>query len=210
MSWKSRGRKARIFSEQHVLARLAPHLPFLTTLPHAAVEQYVKRVAPAFSARWPRQRASAIHALMIEAMTARFGADMIYVGGRWLWRAANDLLVQFKMLGESGLPRNYPTPRALRFDAQVELIDLPAAMRVTLGYVLDEETAEVVSVRVVGQDGARILFSSELVTAQPILPLFAPVAPAAPTAPPRRLRAKRDANASSSKKQTGGGESGEP
>jgi hypothetical protein len=196
-------RTSRIFSEAEVMTRLEPHLPFLTSLPHLAVERYLKQVAPAFSSRWPRERASVIHALMIEAMTARYAADMIRAGGRWLWRVTNDLLVQFKKLGSSGLPRNYPTPRALGFDAQLDLIDVPAGMRVTLGYTLDEETSEVVSVRVVGQQGRQILFSSEPVVVQPVLPLFA-AASAAKTTTRRRLRAKRDVSASTPKKQTGG------
>lgn len=198
MGRKNRPRKARIFTEQEVMERLAPHVSFLTSLPHAAVERYTKEIAPAFAARWPTARASVIHAFMIEAMTARYGADMINVGGRWLWRASSDLIVQFKLLDDTGLPRNYPTLRAQQFDAQLELDDMPVAMRVTLGYDLDEETSEVVQVRVVGQVGRRLLFSRELVAVQTVIPLFAPPAdPAQPT--PRRLRARQDENASTRK-----------
>jgi hypothetical protein len=199
--------KTRIFSEDEVMTRLAPHIPFLTELPELAVARYRANVAPAFAARWPTMRASAIHALIIEEMTTYRGEDMVFVQGRWLWRATNDLLMQFKMLDRSGKPQNYPTEGALDFDAQLELDDAPG-MHVTLGYRIDEETNGVVSVHVVAQDGPRILFSCPLFSVHGVLPIHSTTAA---EQPPRRLEPIEDPNADASteKKQTGG-ESEEP
>lgn len=192
------------------MTRLAPHIPFLTELPELAAARYRANVAPAFAARWPTMRANAIHALLIEEMTTYHGEDMIFVHGRWLWRATNDLLMQFKMLDRSGRPQNYPTDGAQDFDAQLELDDAPG-MHVTLGYRLDEETNGVASVHIVAQDGTQILFSHPLFSVQNVLPIHS-VAATAVQPPPRRLEPIKDSNADASaeKKQTGGGESQEP
>lgn len=210
MDGKNNRTKARIFSEDEVMTRLAPHVPFLASLPELAVERYRKNVAPAFSALWPSVRAAEIHALTIEEMSKYCGENLVLVQGRWLWRATSDLFVQFKMLDKTGRPQNYPTPGALEFDEQLELDGAPG-MRVTLGYTLDEETIGVVSVRIVGQDGPQILFSRPLFSVQDVLPIHSATATATQP-PPRRLEAIQDANADASteKKQTGGGESEKP
>jgi hypothetical protein len=206
MQGRTASSKSRIFlSEEEVRVRLAPHLAFLTSLPHRAVEKYMKEVAPAFATRWPRARAATIHAIMVEAMAAYDAANMVFARGRWLWRVAADLVVQFKMLGSAGLPRNFPTPAALAFDAQTVLTHMPAGMRVTLGYTLDEDSGEVMSVRVVAQDGPRSLFSFEPDAVQAVLPLIAPISAGKPSTP-RRLRAKNGVTPAAPKKKTGTGE----
>ncbi|MGN6107220.1 MAG: hypothetical protein ACTHU0_19085 [Kofleriaceae bacterium] len=190
------------------MTRLAPHESFLASLPERAAERYRNQLAPAFAARWPSVRAGEIQALMIELMTAYDGANMVFVQRRWLWRATCDLFVQFKLLDKMGRPQNYPTPGAVEFDEQLDLDGAPG-MRVTLGYTLDEETSGVVSVRIVGQDGPRILFSRSLFAAQEVLPLHAPLASSPVQAPaPLRLQPIReaDADASAQKKQMGGSE----
>ena len=143
-------------------------------------------------------------------MSKYSGENMVLVQGRWLWRATWDLFVQFKMLDKTGRPQNYPTPGALEFDEQLELDGAPG-MRVTLGYMLDEETIGVVSVRIVGQDGPRILFSRSLFSVHDVLPIHSTAATAAEP-PPRRLEAIQDANADASteEKQTGGDDSEAP
>lgn len=201
-----------MLSEDEVMTRLAPHLPFLASLPGIAVERYKEKLAPVFFGKWPTVRAGEIQALMVEAMRGYCGkhsiVDMVEMGQRWLWPAATDLVVQFKMLDKTGRPSNYPTERARNFDAQMELDGFPPGMRVTLGYTLDEETIDVVDVRVVAQDGPRISFSRLLSAVQEVLPFHTPVQAPTQTPAPRRLQPSQSAEASAQKKQTSDGESG--
>jgi hypothetical protein len=184
------GRPQRIFTFDQVREMLAPWLPILADLPRRAFERWKRQVAAGFLGASPSTRASAVHDFMIHEAEKAFGGNVIRRRGRWLWLAAERLVVQFKKLGPSGKPRTYPTPAALEFDTQIEIPNLPPGMRVTLGYSLDRDATEVTEVRLVALHGDDVIFSEEIGDApQAVLQLH----PAAPLVqPPRRLRAKQD------------------
>jgi hypothetical protein len=55
----------------------------------------------------------------------------------WLYESAN-VVIRLKKMDEDGKSRNYPTKQARKFDAQLELPDLPLPpVRLTAGYWLD-------------------------------------------------------------------------
>lgn len=98
---------------------------------------------------------------------------------------ANEVLVRFKQLDETGLSRNYPTPRAVAFNTpQLDLPDISSsALRVDVGYNLNPVQTEIERVLVSHRSGDELVWCYELRPSEKgTVPLPFPVAPAVPPA----------------------------
>lgn len=76
------------------------------------------------------------------------------------WSLYNRVLVRFKKMDGSGLSRNYPTKRARRYllNLPIEEEELREAVRVEVGYCLNELETEVAQQWVVHRRGERIVW----------------------------------------------------
>lgn len=76
------------------------------------------------------------------------GHRVVDVAGRKLLSIGGDLVAQWKKLNSRGLPSNFPTQGALKFDAGQWLPAIGAAPRITIGYFLDPLEAGIQEIRV--------------------------------------------------------------
>lgn len=153
---------ARILSYPQAKSRLQKHWVALAQLPHRALDQYKKHIARKLAQPSGRLRSTAIHDFMINELRILFASDVFRKSGRWLLRASQDLVVQFKKVDSSGRTSNYPTATARAFDTQMLFSIFPPGMRVTLGYRLNKTNTEVVEVSLIARDGDQIVWRESL------------------------------------------------
>jgi hypothetical protein len=186
------GNGPRILTFDEVRQRLGRHWDWLAHLPHRALRRYLQRAAGLVAQPSRRFRSTIIQEIMVDDARRTFTQDVVLARGRWLLRAASDLVLQFKKVNSKGRSSNYPTAGALDFVTQLELPNMPRGTRVTLGYRLNRLGTEVAAVRLVAVDGSFMLWNEEIVASnQGTLAL--PVPGLGTAAPTRRLRARPDA-----------------
>ena len=75
----------------------------------------------------------------------------------------DDVLVRFKKLDEDGLSRNFQTYRAQRYNGQLPIREIsPAAIRLDVGYQLNELETTITNVIATHRNGDRPVFSIDL------------------------------------------------
>lgn len=205
MTTSSGALSAGIISPDEALAALGgKRLEDLARAVFDAWERYRRDVAPAMGKPPGRLRATAMQALMVEEVERRFGGEVIHRHGRSLLCAVPGVVIQCKKLDDRGMPRNYPTPMALRFARQLRIPGMPAGTRLTLGYILNDLGSEVAEVRLLAQRGNGVAWSRELRVNQTVIPFVIPTTTTLPqrAAEPtqRRLKAKGSAAKKSEKK----------
>lgn len=133
---------------------------------------------------------NAMHALMVDEARDRFsdieGVDIID-GQTFLVKFADRLLVRFKKIDPELKTANYPTTRAMAFDAQSHLPDLPPVPRVTIGYEPDTVWANLVSVAVLFPIRKRAVWSYELTGKSNSLHAMSPLAETVIVKPKKQL-----------------------
>lgn len=88
----------------------------------------------------PKYKATTMHELMMDEARLRFsdveGVEILE-GQNFLLRVEDRLFVRFKKVDRELRTSNYPTARAVAFDAQVDVDGLAPLPRITLGYQPD-------------------------------------------------------------------------
>lgn len=163
----------------------------LTGLPHRALHRYKRQFAAKLGQPSGRFRSNSIHEIMIDEIRKAAGESLFRGRGRWVLRADDDLIVQFKKIDASGRTSNIPTKAAQEWQTQLNLPGMPPAMRVTLGYRLDKMNTEVVDVCLVARDGDRIIWRESLDGQQDMFATPLRTATAKPAA--KKLAAKKEA-----------------
>lgn len=181
-------KRLRIISETEAAEVLAPFSVDLRGAVEEAFKYYTDVLMPLLGPMLPYARATLLHELIIKQVRKRWPDDVIEAAGRTLLRLKRDVLVQVKLLNNKRLPSNYPTRQAREFAGQLSLQGIPDAVRLTLGYRLNQMGTAIADVCV--------MCSTSLTTAEwyydlmdakaPIKQLQLPAAPAKQ----RKLRPK--------------------
>jgi hypothetical protein len=163
---------------------LAPHAAILAQVPRAAWKRFMQQPDAdrlALSVL-PIQRANYVSAMMIdEARTRLVGRPGVRevpnshcVG----FLIDDEVFLRLKHLDAEGLSSNYPTPRAQRFNANLALDGIPPqAIRLDVGYQLNDLQTEVANVLVVRRRRKKVQWSFSL-DARPevvVLPIQRPL-----------------------------------
>src|SRR5205085_4101290 len=90
-------------------------LHYLAQAVHRAWERYRRDFAPKMARPSGRARAGVMHDLIIEEVEKLYGGELTRRNGRTLLCAKPGIVIQFKKLGDNGLPMNYPTEAAIAF-----------------------------------------------------------------------------------------------
>lgn len=144
----------RILSQIDAERLLGPHHDTLWNCVSEGWRRYQEDVAPLYSRPSPSFRANAVHELIIDEVRARFSdvpkTEILERSrlDRFLLHVDPDVLLQFKKLDADLRTKNYPTRRSRDFQAQVPLMELPNAHRLTVGYQLNSAATELTSVLV--------------------------------------------------------------
>lgn len=113
---------------------------------HAAVAEAWRQWAQGHAPLYPRPRIRTIAACMNQTVEDQLRMRLGAVPGIvipdpdkdrfWVHATGPNILVFVKKFNDDFSISNYPTQRARRFNGQQAVFDIPAAPRVTLGYVL--------------------------------------------------------------------------
>ncbi|MBL9103618.1 MAG: hypothetical protein JNL82_21910 [Myxococcales bacterium] len=152
-----------IISEDYARTILAPYEETLLGIFDQAGAAFSRATLPAPPRR--RTRANLISDAILSLASNAFPGQIAPRYYRELLllqiNSGEDLLINFKKLGRNGLPCNYPTQNAVTF-ANATLPCMPNEIRLTAGYVFDETHQRISEVRMLQQDGGRLLWSYEV------------------------------------------------
>jgi hypothetical protein len=120
----------------------------------------------------PRTRANLIYDWMVDTARREFagvtGAEFVEVESKGLTmlRLDSQLLIRFKKLDESRLPRNYPTRHAKEYNQQMSLPEIPTATRVFCGYRLNKLETDLRDVSITCTNGAGVAWYIDIEPAE--------------------------------------------
>jgi len=186
----------RLMTEREARSLLEPIHHVLSSCPRRAFSKYMAKVRPTTPLPTRRMRANVVHNYMVDEARLMLGADpnitFIEKQNRSLISVHNKALLRFKKLDQEMRPRNYPTSEALAFDAQLGLPGVPDLARLTIGYALNRDEADIDGVYVLLTTDRKVQWMYSLDEAQATFtPLTLPLVPAANAAPQRsRIRPK--------------------
>lgn len=184
---------ARILSFEQARTRLSRFWELLAQLPHRALDRYKRQVAARFALPSARFRSTAIQELMVDEVRRAARDDLFRRRGRWVLRADDNLIVQFKKVTAGGRTINLPTPAALQWETQLNLPGIPSAMRVTLGYRLNCTNTEVAEVCLIARDGDTVIWRESIESQSSQLTIATPIRATESRPVVRRLAAKPEA-----------------
>ena len=121
----------------------------------------------------PRTRANLVYDWMLDTARREFagvvGAEFVEVvsKGLTLLRLDGQLLIRFKKLDESRMPRNYPTRHAREYNQQMSLPEIPTATRVFCGYRLNKFETEIRDVSITCTNGVGVAWYIDIERAEP-------------------------------------------
>ncbi len=113
----------------------------------------------------------------IESLSTDPAVRVLPNGKKIAFLLHDQVYLRFKYLPQDQLTRNFPTPRATRMDANLELDGIPPqAIRVAVGYQLDPLQSEISRVLVAHRNATALLWSYEVEsTATSTIPIQLPL-----------------------------------
>jgi hypothetical protein len=159
---------------------LAPYAETLWRIPHSAWDRFDALPDRAPLVAQPRVRANVVWAYMLdeanEHLVAMEGVKPIDAHGTRTFLIEDDVLVRFKLLDADGRSRNYPTRRARNYNLNYPIEGIsPSAIRVDLGYKLNELQTAVSAIEVSHRAGHRVAWRFSL--DQPAEAIVFPIQP---------------------------------
>jgi hypothetical protein len=161
----------RKLSRDRALALIEPHKERFWRICEESWERWMQH--PDRTLLHPRTRANLIYDWMLDAARREFAgvpsAEFVEIESKGLTmlRLDGQLLVRFKKLDESRMPRNYPTRHAREYNLQMSLPEIPAATRVFCGYRLNKFETEIRDVSITCTNGAGIAWYIDIEPAEP-------------------------------------------
>lgn len=146
---------------------LAPYAPTLAQIPRAAWDRFLQ-IPDRLALSDPSPRATIVNAYMIDEANAALLSlpNVLPVPNHrsTVYLIEDQIVVRFKYIDDDRLSKNYPTRRALDFNnPQGSLRGIPAsAVRVDIGYQLNDVATLIDSVLVVRRSKKKVQFSFSL------------------------------------------------
>lgn len=180
---------------------LAPYAEILWNIPHRAWDRFNALPDRAPLAAQPRVRANVVWAYMQEEATehllARPGVKPIDAFETRTFLIADEVLVRFKLLDADGRSRNYQTRRARLYNLNYPIKGIaPSAIRVDVGYRLNELQTAIAAIEVSHRSGKHIAWRFSLdqpaeAIVIPIQPTLDATAEYVPVVRPRRVDSEK-------------------
>lgn len=151
-----------MITEREARQILIPHHGRFHDVMDTAWTRWVKDHRPLLPFHTPTGRANLIHDLIEDEARKRFaglqGAKPVDgQSERFLLNVEDRILVQFKLLDQRLLTRNYPTRTAISFEYQQPWIDgMPTYPHVSAGYCLDRTGTDVEGYYIVCAEGKQV------------------------------------------------------
>ena len=159
---------------------LAPHAETLWTIPHRAWERYNALPDRRALAAQPRARANVVWAYMLDEANEHLArlpdVRVIDAYQSPTFLIAGEVHVRFKLLDAHGRSRNFPTQRAKLYNENLPLEGIsPSAIRVDVGYRLNDLQTSIAAIEVSHRAGAKIAWRFSL--DQPAAAMVIPIQP---------------------------------
>jgi hypothetical protein len=172
-------RSLGIIGEEAAKQLLEPHHDALFRVVTRAFERFQDGPIALTSAPSLTYKAMAMHELMVDEARARFatveGVQLLDEQQQFLLKIGDGLIVRLKKVDSELRTANYPTPRAVAFDAQADIAGLEPLPRITVGYQPDRTWSALSSVVVMLSLRKDPVWSYELTgqsaAVQPLSPL---------------------------------------